>query len=283
MRCSQHDRRPIVRSVASLGATVAVAAVAVATIGGASERAGRPGRPTKRRAPAGDVLVRDSFSGHDRLVTNEYAYRHPRDHEAAVSPTWQVTSGSLFVHHGFGWTGVPDGDSPGPRSGQATGSAVFRMQTRRSDLGDVAFAFDLRNLRLSATERTPARARDGVHVLLRWRSPAETYYASVDRRDGFAVIKKKVPGGPSNGGTYFQLGRRAVHLVPLRAWEHMEARVRNGPRGSVVIRVLVNGRLLLRAVDRGQHGRPLSLPGRVGIRGDNDEFLIANVVVRRLR
>ncbi|MEK8172153.1 hypothetical protein NKH77_31475 [Streptomyces sp. M19] len=74
------------------------------------------------------------------LVTNEYASRRPGAADARTDPDWLVTSGSLFARWACGWTGVPDGDSPGPDSRRHTGSAVFRLVSRRRDFGDVGCA-----------------------------------------------------------------------------------------------------------------------------------------------
>ncbi len=48
----------------------------------------------------------------------------------------------------------------------------------------------------------------GAH-LLALPKPQHLYYATIARRDGVAVIKKKCPGGSSNGGTYYDLAARA--------------------------------------------------------------------------
>src|SRR4051794_8157100 len=54
------------------------------------------------------ALFAPRLSGRDRLVTNEFAHWNPRTPGTHVSRDWDVTSGSLFVHRGVAWTGVPD-------------------------------------------------------------------------------------------------------------------------------------------------------------------------------
>jgi hypothetical protein len=254
----------------------------------------RPAERDVRRSPRGPLLVlaclaavvflaqgsvsqrgvvEDHFSGRDGLIANENA------RAAATSRTWRVTSGSLFRRHGWGWTGRPDGGSPDPCSCRANGSAVFRMTTRRRDLGDVTVSFALRTLRLTSTDRTPPRPWDGVHLMLRWQSPQNTYYVTVNRRDGEVVIKRKVPGGPANGGTYFDVGHSARFPVRYGTVQHVRAAVVNGSDGSVKISLFVDGEKLLEAVDRGTGAGPIRSPGAIGFRADNAEILLDDVRV----
>jgi hypothetical protein len=88
-------------------------------------------------------LLADDFSGPNGLVTNEFAYFNAGHPAAVRSPTWIVTSGSLFAHDNTGWTGVPDRGLTGPRSASATDSSVFRAVTRRSDFQNVTVSFGL--------------------------------------------------------------------------------------------------------------------------------------------
>lgn len=183
---------------------------------------------------------------------------------------WLVSSGTLYRRDGQWYTGAAN---------ETTGSEVFRIHTRRANYRNVTLSFVLRNLRLSSTPRTPPRRYDGVHVGVRWRSPYETYYVSVNRRDQTCLIKKKVPGGPSNGGTYLGLSPRVRHRFRFGAPQHVRVRVTNAPDGSVSIALFIDGRLIVVATDRGAGGPPLSGPGRIAIRGDNDEFTFGNVTV----
>lgn len=227
---------------------------------------------------SGTVLLSEPFDRTDRLVTNEYAFWNPAAADAVFSPTWEMTSGSLFVRSGSGWTGVPDDRGPDATSSAATDSAVFRLTTRRSDLADVAVDFDLRLNGLTQTTTTPSVAWDGVHVFLRYQDEESLYYASVDRRDGTTTIKKKVRGGPSNGGTYFDLAT-GHHPVSWNTWEHVRATVGNTSDGGVAIQLFVGGVLVANAVDRGVGGPPITHAGKVGIRGDNAEFDVDEFLV----
>ncbi|HET7026293.1 MAG TPA: hypothetical protein VFI28_01240 [Candidatus Limnocylindrales bacterium] len=212
-------------------------------------------------------------------MTNEYAHRNPNAAGAVRDAVFEVTSGSLFARNGAWWTGVPDDVSPGPASARGTDSAVFRMTTRRSDFDSVRVSFGLRVAAFVTTARTPAEAWDGVHVLLRYQSPFELYYASIDRRDGSLQIKKKVAGGASNGGTYFTLASRAPAVpapgprATVDGWQDVAATVETEPSGAVRIAVWHGAQLVLQAIDDGSVGGPPILePGAVGIRGDNCDF-----------
>jgi hypothetical protein len=239
-------------------------------------------KPPTVAPTTGPVLFRDDFSGVDGLITNEYAYRNPNG-AGRVSTQWEVTSGSLFRREGAAYTGVPDDMSPGPESNAHTDSSTFRMNTREQDFGDVLVGFDLRIDELVTTQRTPSSAFDGVHIWLRHISEFNLYAITVDRRDGEVVIKKKCPGGPSNGGSYYTLANSGpTYHIALGKWEHVAGSVVNQPDGSVVLRLYRGGKMLLVVRDTGQGCAPIRSAGAVGVRGDNARFLFDNFVVTQL-
>lgn len=172
-------------------------------------------------------------------------------------PAWLVTSGDLRVAQGTARTASP----------------VFRAVTRRVDFRDAEVRFALLNRGLSSSPSTPAVDWDGVHVFLRYQSQYHLYYASVNRRDGSVIIKKKTPGGPSNGGTYHDLSPRKPHPVPYGAWQRIRVLVRDVPAG-VRIEAYADGKLLVSALDSGRGGPPIRAPGRVGVRADNADIEI---------
>jgi hypothetical protein len=223
--------------------------------------------------PANSLLLSASFPRHG-LVTNEFAYEHPLSPQAAVSPTWEATSGSLFGQDGAGWTGVPDGIAPGPTSAAHNDSAVFRLRTRRADFNNVAVSFQLRVNRFVTTPRTPAQAYDGIHVWLRYQDPETLYFVSVDRRDGQLVIGKKL-----NGKYYHEL-RVPGHPFPLDKWVAIKTTVASDGK-KVVVRLYMNSRDVAHLTDGGTSPAILT-PGRVGIRGDNTEAEFKNFRVTTL-
>jgi hypothetical protein len=102
----------------------------------------------------------------------------------------------------------------------------------------------------------------------------------VNRRDGTTQIKKKVPGGVSNGGTYYTLGSGTFGFA-VGAWQDVKASIVTQADGTVKIQLWANGRLVASAVDSGVGG-PVIGSGRVGLRGDNTEFAIDSFVARSL-
>jgi hypothetical protein len=255
-----------VREILLIIARVAVAAVLVVA----------PARSPK-------VLLRDDFGTRPAgLLTNEYAYRHPDAPGVHKDRVWEMTSGSLFVRKGRGYTGVPDHISPNATSSNGTNSAVFRCRSRRTDFGDVAVEFDLLNVALYDHTGVPPSAYDGVHVWLRYQAENNLYAVTINRRDDRVVIKKKIPGGPSNDGTYYTLAEAPSRVAP-RVWQHVRTTVHNNPNRSVTITLWIDGRLRVTATDTGVNGGPAILKqGRTGVRGDNCEFYFDNVHVTAL-
>jgi hypothetical protein len=208
------------------------------------------------------------------LLTNEFAFHHPADGASTRSADWRVTSGSLFGGRDYLWSGRPDDGRPGPASSPWTGSAVLRALSSGDDHADTVVRFFLRVNGLTQTPRTAARPFDGVHVMLRYQSEESTYYVSVSRRDGRYAIKRKTPGGPSNGGTYVTLAATDLPAPPgMRSgWHTVEASIQ-GDR-TVVVGLRIDGRPVLRAVEHKPATDRTPVAGRVGLRGDNCDFLV---------
>lgn len=181
---------------------------------------------------------------------------------------WIVTSGHLRQGLEMAWSD----------------SGVFRAVTRRGDFGDFKLHLRLCSRALGSGRRTPAENWDGVHVFLRYQSQYHLYVATLNRRDNLVVIKKKVPGGPSNGGRYFELTKRVAYRVPYKKWQRFDVIVADTPSGAVSIRLFAGDRLLLSALDDGrQGGDPIRGAGRVGVRGDNAVFFMDDFAVEPIR
>lgn len=240
-----------------------------------------PPPPTPPPPPpvGGQVLFSDSFTRADGLITNEYAYWNPNSSTAVKSPDWEMGSGSLFASANSAWTGVPDAVDPNAGSTNGTDSAIFRLTTKRKDFGDVVVSFVLYNKVLSSTTATPKVAWDGVHIFLRYQSETNLYYASINRRDETAVIKKKVTGGPDNGGTYYELTSYVSHPVAYNTWQQIKATIKTNADGSVTIRLYSGDQLVVEGIDKGIGGPPITKPGATGLRGDNDNFLFDDFTV----
>jgi hypothetical protein len=238
-------------------ATVAVAALAAAAILGTAWPS-----PTFRPRFDRNGIVADETS--ERLGG---AGHTPR------SSDWIVTSGALYGSGGLGWSGSPDGSPPAPGSPSGTDSSVLRLISRRNDFGDVHIHFSLRVVRLSDTTRTPPRPHDGVHLFARYKSAQELYVITVQRRDGRVMIKRKNPGGPSNGGRYTELVSAQYPLTD--SWQRIDARITDVER-AVLLEVAIGGTVVMRTLD--QSSDRIIHPGAVGLRGDNAEFYFGDFV-----
>ena len=239
-------------------------------------------------ARAQEPLFSDSFSSPDGLITNEYAYWNPSDSAAHRSADWEMDSGSLFARAGAGWTGpVTDNCAPDRDSATCTNSGVFRLNTKRRDFDAVrvdmrlrANAFDSRDE--SADPDTPAVDWDGVHIWLHYVDEYELYYASVNRRDGSVVIKKKCRGGTDNGGTYYELASASGPPAPMGAWQQVGASIQTNADQTVTIKLYREGQQLIEATDTGVGCTAITAPGAVGVRGDNLDFDIDDFTVGAL-
>jgi hypothetical protein len=160
---------------------------------------------------------------------------------------------------------VPDAGDPNAASSNATGSAVFRAQTKRADFGDAAVSFTLTNQGFVTTSATPAQPWDGVHLALRYLSENSFYDITVARRDNTVQIKKK------SGNTWSTL-TSAAFSAALNAAQAVQASARNNPNGSVTLALSINGSPLLSITDAGVGGAPLRAAGAIGMRGDNVNF-----------
>ncbi|WP_123025537.1 hypothetical protein [Mycolicibacterium stellerae] len=219
-------------------------------------------------AVASPAHIAETFAGPDELIAAEGT---PGSDDAS----WDVTSGTLFRAGGNGWTGHPDaGGTP-----ESTGSAVFRMVSEDRRFADLDMSVTLRVDALVETSRTPAQDYDGAHIWVRYRSDRELYAVSVDRRDATMIIKKKCPGGDSNGGTYYDLSPSLPDVpIPQGQWQHVAVSVRDLPDGSVHITAARDG-VPIEATDDGIGCPALRGGGGVGIRGDNAELRFANIIV----
>ncbi len=162
-------------------ALLAAVAVAVAGCGTSTDAPG--GAPTHGSGGAGEPLLFDAFAkanGPNGLITNEYALSNA---DGVRSPRWEMTSGSLFVRDGSGWSGVPDTTAPDRLSRRTTDSAVFRLRTKAASFGDVIVRAEVRVNRWLRARRRRA-AGDRPVGALRLRAPAVLAVGAAGRRQG---------------------------------------------------------------------------------------------------
>ncbi|MFG1927761.1 hypothetical protein [Cryptosporangium sp. NPDC048952] len=213
-----------------------------------------------------DRSWRPTFPSDDGLITNEVGVHK--------SPDWQVTSGSLFAASGTGSTGAIDGGAPDASSSRATGSAVFRAVSQRSDFQDVEVSMEINIGPMTSTPRTPEQDYDGVHVFLRYQSAASLYTVDLCRRDDTVTIKRKVArSGAPDGGDYTTL-ISAPYPCKHGIWNRFTATVRNQSSGVSLSLRDASGSVVS-VVDKSS---ALRSAGRVGLRGDNTPFQFRSFV-----
>jgi phage replication-related protein YjqB (UPF0714/DUF867 family) len=252
------------------------------------------------------TLFQDGFNGADGLITNEYAHWNS---DGILSPDWDMTSGTLFRQGNTAWTGAPDSAAPNKFSSDHTNSDAFRLNTRRSFAGNIKVSLALRNnsdIHDSNCGGTNDTCWHGVHIWLRHLTQYDLYYVSLNRADNKVVIKRKVPCGTENGGTYFVLKQNGIPAIVTRAWsagvwQHFSATIQTNSNGSVTIKVYDDdsdpNTPFLQATDGGGTNTgwssvcgtpgsyptsqypPLTAAGSVGVRGDFDNFNVDDMRV----
>jgi hypothetical protein len=237
-----------------------------------------------------NILFQDTFTGADGLITNEYAHWNS---DGINSPDWDMTSGSLFRQSNAAWTGVPDSCAPDKFSSSCTDSDVFRLNTFRTFAGNVKVSLALKNN--SDIHDSNCNSNDtcwhGVHIWMRYQTQYDLYYVSINRADNQVVIKRKVPCGTDNSGTYFVLAQ-ATHAWTAGAWQHFSMTIQTNGDGSVTLKAYDDdtGALITQGTDSGGTNPnwsagcttpghyttaqypPITAAGAVGVRGDYDNF-----------
>jgi hypothetical protein len=200
--------------------------------------------------------------------------------EDSASPEFWVSSGARFLNDGgVGRTiqgELPPGDpwhdtyartNPRDTDGGAHPQNVFRL-VHRAPIENASDEVTFRVLGTNASASPNRNASNGVFVYLRWLGRDDAYEAGV-RVDGNAVIKKKrhgttlaIGGIFSNGAPYDRDANPSV--LPARD-VHLEGRIRTRPEGSVIVRLLVDGQLVLEAADTSD---PILGAGMGGVSSD---------------
>jgi hypothetical protein len=220
------------------------------------------------------LLFQDNFDGFDRVITNQYAYYKPDDPTAHRSPAWEVQSGCALRAGNRLWTGVPTTDLPNRDCSNGSGSAVFRMWTKRADFENVAVSFDLHHNRYMPT----GESWDGVKIYLRRQDGDNFYTAEVNRREGNVIVQRKCDG------RYALLGGARSAATSERAgeWENVGGTVVNQADGAVRLQVVRRDGVALEVVDPPGTCDVLRQPGRIGVRGDRTDFYLDSLEVRGL-
>ncbi len=249
----------------------------------------------------------DDFSGSNGIITNEYAYFNPSDPSRPISADWEMDSGCLFRSSNTGTTGTPD-----TNTGSSTincspynNNNTFRLNTKASYSGNTSVYLDVKqNTNIhDANCNTTDTCWHGTHVWTRYQNQYNLYYASVNRADGQVVLKRKVPCGTDNSGTYFVLGSGYVsgHDWTAGTTKQYKLTTVDNVGGSVTLSLYdmayststpivtgtdsggTNPNWTAGCSTPGHYGSasytPLTSSGKVGVRGDYANFTIDNISV----
>jgi hypothetical protein len=234
----------------------------------------------------GTVLFSDPLTGPNRIVTNEYVHwSHPGC--PYISPLWDMTSGTLMIKNQAGYTGIPTLEASSIcNSSQQTNSAIFRLNTRGSNFGNIVISTDFETIQHGGGG-APEHSYDGVHLWARYQSEYALYAITVNRWDGVLAIKKKVPveqaqcNNPSNDGCYYDLTPQVINqkLTQSNVWHHADVTVVDDSNGIPHIKLYLDGNLVLQAEDDNVGGAVYHT-GAAGVRGDNTEFYFKNFIIK---
>jgi hypothetical protein len=231
------------------------------------------------------LIFQDLLNGPDRIVTNGYAH-FSKNSCSIRSDKWDVSSGTLMIRGGVGYSGVPtDEEHSICHSESATNSYIFRMTARTASIGNAVTSFDYM-LKQHGGGGGKVNSYDGVHLWLGYQDETALYAVSVGRWDHRIVVKKKTPTvvsgctDPANGGCYEDISNIVsdATLTAAGVWHHVAATKGLDSAGNVTIGVVIDGVNVLNVVDKGAIGAPYKT-GQVGIRGDNTEFYLKNFTV----
>jgi hypothetical protein len=259
--------------------------------------------PSPRPTPTPPLPYKYANPVSNGLITNEFAFFNAGDAASRNSPDFEMTSGSLYGRGGDFWTGNPASCDPDPTSSNCTNSDVFRLDTKQRYSGNIAVTLAL--MQLANIFNPNCDSNDtcwyGTHIWLRYQNEFNLYYISVNRADGQVVIKRKVPCGPDNDGTYFVLGSYVPHSFTPNAWSHYRATIQTDPGGSVTLNLYDTDASsvtpVITGTDRGGTNPnwspscttpghfssagypPITNPGGIGIRGDYSNFVFRDLTV----
>lgn len=249
------------------------------------------------------VAFTDTFDYPTGLITNEYAHWNSGHADAKISNVWDMTSGSLFAQTGTGWSGIPDSCGPNATSSNCTDSNVFRLNTKATFAGNTKVSLAIRQNKdiHDPNCESSGICWHGAHIWLRYVNQYNLYYASIQRSDGKVVIKRKVPCGSDNSGTYFELSSYIPHDWAVGVWKHYSTTVANNADGSVTIKLYDDDQSttvpVATGTDRGgnnpnwssscttdghyasQAYKPITQAGSVGVRADYANFNFDNFTV----
>lgn len=235
------------------------------------------------------VLFSDPLSGTDRIVTNEFNHWNKNSACPYKSDIWDMTSGTLLIKNGMGYSGVPTSEKKSIcDSTVQNNSAIFRLNTKQNNFSNATVSLDYMPIQHGGGGATN-HSYDGIHVWVGYKTQYSLYIATIFRWDENLVIKKKVPQAqaqctdPANEGCYYNLTDEKPYpdITTANVWHHADIKFAANTNEEVTITERIDGQTVFQGTDTNIHG-PAYTSGAVGVRGDNTEFYFKNFTVTQL-
>lgn len=233
------------------------------------------------------VLLSETFTGPDGVFVSSSDFWSSSDLGASKNAVWMSESGEMYRRSNAG----------------TANDSMFRMWTRRNDLGNVKMEMDIRyqgffsgsngwdgiNMWLNESFCTPEG--DGSCTKVNDGNGPSGYAVDFMNRGGYIEILKKVKGNTtatwtagspsySTGGTYYVLKRATWSPVSGQTYRFAGQTTDNG-NGTTTIRMWIDGQLKLEVIDNGSIGGPRLTGTRVGLRSDFANYTVDNLVISR--
>ncbi|MEX0919353.1 MAG: hypothetical protein WDZ64_01220 [Parcubacteria group bacterium] len=212
--------------------------------------------------------------------------------EESRSPYWWLNSGAyLYIDEGVGrtvqgrlprfsiWRLDYARSNPVDTENGFLPQNIFRLLTRGEwqDFNQEAY---FKVVRENFTDSPNRNVSNGLMLMFRYQDSDNLYYIGL-RKDGYAVVKKKLNGHYETLALErVMVGREddstlGLDSIPKNTWIGIRGEIVNNPDGSVTLRAFTDfgrlgmWRLVLETVDDGQEfGKPILESGHAGIRTD---------------
>lgn len=272
---------PVISMEAEAGNIGSGAVVAVDS--GASDGKGVHFKPAD-----GGILLSEAFSAPDGVFVSSSDFWNSSDLGASKNSEWMSEAGTMYRRAN---TGTAD-------------NSMFRMWTRRNDMGYVKMEMDMKfngffsgteewhgiNVWLNESYCTPESNTNPCTKVNDGNGPSG-YAVDFMNRSGDITILKKVKGDtrakwPQNatsysaGGTYYYLKGMKWSPVVGRTYKFAGQTIKNS-NNTTTIKLMIDGQVLLEYIDNGSIGGPQLTGTRVGLRSDFANYNVDNIVISR--
>lgn len=247
----------------------------------------QPSAPTTVETNQCGVHLYERFTGvDDSFWASGHAFWSNEDGQdgATENPSWFAESGDVVIDNNMG----------------KVREDAFRIWTRDTTFSDVEVTHRLRVNSLPNL-RGDTQGWDGVKVWLRRKlCTSELHNCNrIDDANGvqgqagytveYALRSEKVyiqKRSSECAGGYKMIGSQSTVPIPFGTWRTVGGTVETNANGSVTIKVLIDGQVKAQATDpagtAGECGVAPITEGRIGLRGDNVDMHVDDLIVREI-